>query len=61
MVSDPVQDRLKEINAARRKKGGRKPRKVEADAPEQPGNVVNIMDALKRSIAAEQKGKGKGR
>lgn len=59
MVSDPVQDNLRKIIAAR-KKGSRKTPKAKAAEPaEQPGNVVNIMDALKRSIAAEQKGKGR--
>src|SRR3546814_2108203 len=55
MVSDPVQDNLRKIIAAR-KKGARKTPKAKAAEPvEQAGNVVNIMDALKRSIAAEQK------
>lgn len=55
MVDDPVQDRLVEI--IEMKKKGRKPakKKKEAAAPEPAGNVISIMDALKRSIAAEKK------
>lgn len=53
MVKDPVQARMLEIIAAK-KKGRRPPR---AKEPEMPagGNVVSIMDALKRSLAAEEK------
>lgn len=53
MVSDPVQDRLKAIIAAK-KKGRKRPEKPKNAPP--PDNVVNIMDALRRSIAAESKG-----
>src|SRR3546814_7217513 len=49
MVSDPVQDNLRKIIAAR-KKGARKTPKAKAAEPvEQAGNVVNIMEALQRS------------
>jgi len=58
MVGDPVQERLLEIIAAKRK--GRKPTKAKKVA-EKPGNVVSIMDALRRSIEADDAGKGKGR
>ncbi|NGM44357.1 Ku protein [Rhodobacter sp. SGA-6-6] len=54
MASDPVQDRLLELIAARKK--ARKPAKPKAAEPPKD-NVVNIMDALKRSLAAEKKGK----
>jgi DNA end-binding protein Ku len=58
MVSDPVQDRLLDIIAAKQKGQKRKPRpKAESDEP--PSNVINIMDALKKSIESEKKGKGK--
>jgi DNA end-binding protein Ku len=50
MLRDPVQDRLREIIAAKRK--GKRPAKARSQ-PAAPDNVVNIMDALKRSIAAE--------
>jgi DNA end-binding protein Ku len=53
MVRDPVEDNLRDIIAAKQK--GRKPA-VKATKESQPaGNVVNIMDALRRSLAAERK------
>ena len=60
MASDPVQERLLELIAERKK--ARKPAKAKAKAAEPPAgppkdNVVNIMDALKRSLAAEKKGR----
>lgn len=60
LVRDPVQERLGEIIAAKRK-GRRKPAKPKpAEAPA-GGNVISIMDALKKSLAAEGDGaKGKG-
>jgi DNA end-binding protein Ku len=62
MVADPVQDNLKKIIAAKKK--GAKPAKARTKAKdadgEKPSNVVSIMDALKRSLAAEG-GKGKRR
>jgi len=54
LMRDPVQDRLKDLIASRRK--GRKrvaPRKDAA--PDGGGKVVSIMDALKRSLEAEAK------
>lgn len=54
MASDPVQERLVEIIAAKKK--GRKPPKAKPVA-EKPDNVVSIMDALRRSIASEEKTK----
>jgi DNA end-binding protein Ku len=51
MVDDPVQDRLLEIIAAK-KKGKKRPAKPKA-AAEAPSNVINIMDALRKSIASE--------
>jgi len=55
MADDPVQDRLLDIIAAK-KKGRKRPAKRKAPPPT-AGNVVNIMDALRRSIKAEGKGK----
>ncbi|MEO8245263.1 MAG: Ku protein [bacterium] len=54
MISDPVQANVLEIIAAKKKSGkrGAKP-KAEVDKPS--GNVINIMDALKKSIASEGK------
>jgi DNA end-binding protein Ku len=50
IVDDPVQDKLLDLIAAKKK--GRKPAKAKArpDAP-RPDNVINIMDALKKSLA----------
>ena len=56
MVDDPVQDRLLEIIAAK-KKGKKRPAKAKESTSEPPSNVVNIMDALKKSIASESKSK----
>jgi len=52
LLEDPVQANLQKLIAAKKK--GRKPAKPkEAAAP--PGNVVNIMDALRRSVEADRK------
>lgn len=59
MVSDPVQDRLKDIIAAK-KKGRKRPAKPKAAAEPTGGNVINIMDALRKSIASEKKDGKKG-
>ncbi|MEO3435207.1 Ku protein [Inquilinus sp. CAU 1745] len=53
MVSDPVQDRLLEIIDSKRKGKKRRKKKEEEPAEERPSNVINIMDALKKSLAAE--------
>ena len=55
MADDPVQDRLLDIIAAK-KKGRKRPAKKQAPPPT-AGNVVNIMDALRRTIKAEGKGR----
>ncbi|KQY20300.1 Ku protein [Rhizobium sp. Root482] len=55
MVIDPVQDRLLDI-IAEKKKALRRPSKTRAKAPASapaPSNVINIMDALKKSVAAD--------
>lgn len=56
MVGDPVQARLLEIIAAK-KKGRKRPAKPKAEPAPTSGNVVSIMDALKKSIAGERKAK----
>ncbi|MTH79942.1 Ku protein [Paracoccus aestuariivivens] len=56
LVQDPVQENLLELIAAK-EKSPKKSRRSAAPAAEQPGNVINIIDALKKSIAAERKGK----
>jgi DNA end-binding protein Ku len=56
MVSDPIQESLLKIIAEKKKalKPAKKVAKGKQDAA-QASNVVNIMDALKRSVAAELK------
>jgi DNA end-binding protein Ku len=55
MVSDPVQEHLKDIIASKRKKSGKPAKRKKGKEPEPPSNVVNIMDALKKSISEEKK------
>ncbi len=55
MADDPVQDRLLDIIAAK-KKGRKRPAKAKSPPPTS-SNVINIMDALRKSIKAEGKGK----
>ncbi|MFO1151767.1 MAG: Ku protein [Alsobacter sp.] len=58
MASDPVQATLLDLIERRRKP--KKPAKAAAKTPEaKPANVVNIMDALRQSIATE-KARGRG-
>jgi DNA end-binding protein Ku len=54
MVQDPVQDRLLEIIASK-KKGAKRLTKA-GPRVETPSNVINIMDALRQSIRSERKG-----
>jgi DNA end-binding protein Ku len=55
LVSDPVQHKLLEIIEAKRKKMKR-PAKAKASEPvATPNNVVNIMDALRRSVRPEKR------
>jgi DNA end-binding protein Ku len=58
MVADPVQERLIDIIEAK-KKGAKKPKAKPSAEPEAPSNVINIMDALKRSVAGAKKPKGR--
>ncbi len=57
MVRDPVQENLKKLIASKKKKkkrpaaGTSKP----AEAPEPADNVVDIMDALRKSISKDKK------
>jgi DNA end-binding protein Ku len=53
LVEDPVQDRLLDL-IEEKKKGRKPPRKAKADEPRESGKVISIIDALKRSIAAEK-------
>lgn len=57
MVEDPVQERLVDIIAAK-KKAIKKPSRAKSKSSttsSPPSNVVNIMDALKKSVAAERR------
>jgi len=54
MVSDPVQKNLLSIIKAKQS-GGRKKRKQKEPAAERPSNVINIMDALRNSLAGKEK------
>jgi DNA end-binding protein Ku len=55
LVSDPVQGKLLEIIEAKRKKAKR-PAKAKAPEPTAtPNNVINIMDALRKSVDAEKR------
>lgn len=59
MVVDPVQDRLLGI-IKEKKKQQKKPTRAKTKAPaspSKPSNVINIMDALKKSVAAETRAK----
>lgn len=58
LVTDPVQDRLLDMIEARRKGRKRRP-KEKLTADRGTDKVVNIIDALKRSIAAEKAPPGK--
>jgi DNA end-binding protein Ku len=58
MVSDPVQENLKELIASKQKKKGRARKPKRGEEPEPPSNVVSIMDALKKSISGETKKRG---
>jgi DNA end-binding protein Ku len=53
LAEDPVQDRLLDLIESRKKK--RKTRPAKPKAEELPSNVINIMDALKASLAKGRK------
>lgn len=55
MVADPVQEKLLDI-IAEKKKALRKPTKAKkAASSPAPNNVINIMDALRKSVEAENR------
>lgn len=57
MVADSVQDHLLQLIETK-KKALKKPRRGKSKAPASkpgPSNVINIMDALKKSVAAESR------
>jgi DNA end-binding protein Ku len=53
LAEDPVQDRLLDLIESRKKK--RKLRAAKPKAEAMPSNVINIMDALKASLAKSRK------
>jgi DNA end-binding protein Ku len=53
LVQDPVQDRLKDIIAGKKRARRKAPAKREMAAAPEGGNVISIMDALKRSLEAD--------
>jgi DNA end-binding protein Ku len=60
MVEDPVQKRLKAIIAAKKRKqnsGRSRKEEVAGQQADTPGNVVSIMDALRKSVEAEKNGR----
>lgn len=63
MVRDPVQEKLKEIIAIKAKAKPRRKKKPEPDdvpEPESPeSNVIDMMEALRRSIEKEKTGRSK--
>jgi DNA end-binding protein Ku len=56
MVADPVQARLLDIIEAK-KKGAKRAKAKTKPEPEPASNVINIMEALRRSVAAAKKPK----
>jgi DNA end-binding protein Ku len=60
MVDDPVQAQLKSIIDSKRKRGKKATPKPRKEAPpEPPANVIDIMDALRKSLVQETKKKGR--
>lgn len=60
-LDDPVQDSLREIIEARTKERPKRRTKAKAETgDEAPSNVIDIMDALKRSLASSAGSGGKG-
>ncbi len=53
MVDDPIQDRLLELIASKQKPQKRPPKKAKEIAPPS-GKVIDIMDALRKSLAEEK-------
>ncbi len=58
MTQDPVQDKLSALIKMKKKGRGKKAAAVKKEAPATSGNVINIMDALKKSIEANKSAKG---
>jgi DNA end-binding protein Ku len=59
MTQDPVQDQLAALIKAKKKGRNKKAVVAEKAPPPTGGNVINIMDALKKSIEANQAAKSR--
>ncbi|EPE96812.1 non-homologous end joining protein Ku [Rhizobium grahamii] len=58
MVTDPIQESLLKLIASKKKATKKTaPVKGKKEGDTQPSNVINIMDALKRSVQADLKGR----
>lgn len=55
MVSDPVQEKLLDIISAKNKRKRPAKAKAKSEVAEKPSHVINIMDALRKSVASEKK------
>jgi DNA end-binding protein Ku len=55
LVADPVQDKLLEIIEAKRKQTKRPAKTKEINPKAAPSNVINIMDALRKSVEGENR------
>ena len=56
MVTDPIQQKLLDIIASK-KKGRKRPAKAKVEEEAAPSNVINIMAALRKSISQETRTK----
>ena len=56
LVKDPVQEHLLKLIASKKRKGSRK--SAGSGEKDQPANVVNLFDALKKSLQADNSLKG---
>ncbi len=61
MVTDPIQESLLKLIASKKKalKPAKKAKGKKDEASDRPSNVVNIMDALRKSVEADLKGRKK--
>ena len=55
LMADPVQDKLLEIIEAKRKKTKRPAKAKASELKATPNNVINIMNALRKSLDAEKR------
>jgi len=60
MVDDPVQARLLDIIRSKKKKGAKKIAKPKAEPASKGDNVIDIMEALRKSLAGSKAKPGRG-